>query len=285
MHSRHSVCLGARYVVPSRSVRTCGYERTLAPILAHSAHGSCDDSVPVRSDDRLTAAIVADVDQSMDNPEYRAGIVDLLGALGVGELTAFQRLAADAELAPTLADQAALAGMAVAEFHHFERIRAYLEDLGVAADEAMSPFQDAYATFHAKTAPSTWLEGLVKAYVGDQMAIDFYREIASTVDDDTNALVTEVSSDAGHADFVIERVRAAIAEDPTVAGRLALWGRRLVGEALAQAQRVAADRDALTTIIVGGPGGPGMDLAELGRVFARMTENHAQRMAKLGLAS
>lgn len=229
--------------------------------------------------------MVADVEQLMDNPEYRAGIVDLLGALGVGELTAFQRLAADAELAPTVADQAALAGMAVAEFHHFERIRDRLASLNVSIDDAMAPFHQAYVTFHAKTAPSTWLEGLVKAYVGDQIATDFYREIAATVDDDTRALVTEVLADAGHADFVIERVRAAIAEDPAVAGRLALWGRRLVGEALAQAQQVAADRDALTAIIVGEAGGPGMDLAEMGRVLARMTENHAQRMSKLGLAS
>ena len=35
-------------------------------------------------------------------------------------------------------------------------------------------------------------------------------------------------------------------------GRLALWGRRLVGEALSQAQRVAAERDALAALLVGG---------------------------------
>ncbi|NED97185.1 hydroxylase [Phytoactinopolyspora alkaliphila] len=221
----------------------------------------------------------------MDDPEYRAGIIDLLGALAVGELTAFQRLAADAELAPTRADQAALAGMAVAEFHHFEQIRDRLTELGVALDDAMTPFHEPYVAFHANTAPSNWLEGLVKAYVGDQIATDFYREIAATVDDDTRALVNDVLAEAGHADFVVDRVRAAIDEDPSVAGRLALWGRRLVGEALAQAQRVAADRDALTAIIVGAPGRPGMDLAELGQVLSRLTENHAQRMAKLGLSS
>ncbi|WP_222851230.1 ferritin-like fold-containing protein [Phytoactinopolyspora mesophila] len=225
------------------------------------------------------------MENHVEDPEYRAGIIDLLGALGLGELSAFQRLAADAELAPTLADQAALAGMAAAEYRHFERIRDRLAELGVSVDEAMGPFREPYAVFHAKTAPSTWLEGLVKAYVGDQIGTDFYREIASAVDEDTRALVLEVMADAGHADFAVDRVRAAIEEDPSVAGRLALWGRRLVGEALAQAQRVAADRDALTSIIVGSAGRPGMDLAELGRVFARLTENHAKRMAKLGLAS
>ena len=43
------------------------------------------------------------------------------------------------------------------------------------------------------------------------------------------------------ADFgAVDRVRRAIEEDPVVAGRLALWGRRIVGEALAQAQTVVA---------------------------------------------
>ena len=35
-----------------------------------------------------------------EDPTYRAAVVDLLGALAYGELTAFSRLAADAEMAP-----------------------------------------------------------------------------------------------------------------------------------------------------------------------------------------
>jgi len=58
-----------------------------------------------------------------------------------------------------------------------------------------------------------------------------------------------------------------------------------MGEALSQAQRVAADRDALTALLAGGIDRPGMDLAALGRMFARLTENHTKRMDELGLAS
>ncbi|GAA4966885.1 hypothetical protein GCM10023238_38440 [Streptomyces heliomycini] len=39
------------------------------------------------------------------DPQYRAAVVDLLGALAYGELAAFERLAEDAKLAPTLADR------------------------------------------------------------------------------------------------------------------------------------------------------------------------------------
>ena len=124
---------------------------------------------------------------------------------------------------------------------------------------------------------------MVWTYVGDGFAADFYREVAAFVDADTRALVHQVLSDQGHEAFVIERVRSAIAADRKVAGRLALWGRRLVGEALSQAQRVAADRDALTSLLTGTSDRPGMDLAAISRMFTRLVENHTRRMQELGL--
>jgi hypothetical protein len=219
------------------------------------------------------------------DPEYRAGVIDLLAVLAYAEITAFERIAADASLAPTLADKAALAGMAVHEFAHFERLRARIEELGVDPDAAMEPFVAPLQAFHEHTKSADWLEGLVKAYVGDGFATDFYREVAAYVDEASRSLVLDVLSDQGHADFVVDRVRGAIARDPRVAGRLALWARRLVGEALSEAQRVAAERDALAALIVGGIERPGADLAEIGRMFARLTENHTKRMAALGLSA
>jgi hypothetical protein len=219
------------------------------------------------------------------DPEYRAAVIDLFGVLAYGELTAFERLAADAAMAPSIDDKAALAGMATAEYRHFVLLRDRLVELGVDPQEAMSPFRRALEEFHAQTAPSDWLEGLVKAYVGDGIGTDFYREIANYVDEDSRALVVSVCADPIQSDFIVDRVRAAINADPRVGGRLALWGRRLVGEALSQAQRVAAERDALSTLLVGGVDRPGTDLAEIGRMLARLTDNHARRMAALGLAA
>jgi len=221
----------------------------------------------------------------MADPEYRLAVVDLLAALAYGELTAFERLADDGSFAPTVADKAALAAMAVAEYNHFSVLRDRLGELGVQPYEAMQPFMPALEDFHERTTPRDWLEGLVKAYVGDGIATDFYREVSAYLDEDTRRLVLQVLEDTGHSAFAVERVRAAIEADPRVAGRLALWGRRLVGEALSQAQRVAAERDALAALLVGGVAHRGADLAEVGRMFARLTENHTARMATLGLSA
>jgi tRNA-(MS[2]IO[6]A)-hydroxylase (MiaE)-like len=221
---------------------------------------------------------------AFSDPLYVAAVADLLGAIAYGELSAFERLSEDAKMAPTLRDKAELARMASTEFAHFEGLSARLTELALDPFEAMSAFVAPFEDFHRRTAPADWHEGLVKAYVGDGLAADFYREIATFLDADTRAIIIESLADAGQSAFVVDRVRAAIAAEPRLGGRLALWGRRLMGEALSQAQRVAADRDALTALLSGGVDRPALDLAAIGRLFTRLTENHSRRMEALGLS-
>ncbi len=208
-------------------------------------------------------------------------LVDLLGALAYGELCAFDRLADDARMAPTLLGRAEMSAMAAVELGHYQRLAERLDQLGAPPQEAMLPFVPALETYHSLTEPSTWLEGVVKAYVGDGMAGDFYREVAEFVDPSTRELIHEVLTDAGRAEFAVREVHAAVAEQPAVAGRLALWARRLVGEAISQTQHVLADRDALMMLLVGGTG----DLSGMAGLIGRITDRHEERMSALGLNS
>lgn len=223
--------------------------------------------------------------RTIDDPVYRTGVIELLGILAYGEISACERLAEDAKMAPDLKTKVEIATMEAAEFQHFVKLRDRLVEMGEDPYETMTQFRATFERFHTLTSPSDWLEGLIKAYVGDGLAADFYREIAAYLDADTRALVLDTLSGTGHSEFVIDAVRGAIEDDPRVGGRLALWGRRLMGEALSQAQMVVAERDALSVVLVGGVDHPGMDLAGIGRMFTRITEAHAERMAKLGLAA
>lgn len=208
-------------------------------------------------------------------------VIDLLGALAYGELSAFERLADDAKLAPGLAGRAEMSAMAALEFGHYRQLADRLVVLGAPPAEAMAPFVAALETYHSLTEPSTWLESVVKAYVGDGMAADFYREVAAFVDDDTGDLIREVLTEGDRAAFAVREVEAAVAAQPSVAGRLALWGRRLVGEAISQTQHVLADRDSLMMLMVEGTGG----LTGVGALLARITDRHEERMVALGLDS
>jgi hypothetical protein len=209
------------------------------------------------------------------------GVIDVLGLLAYASLVAFFRLADDASLTHSLSDKADLAGLAATQFGHFGMLRDRIAELGADPQVAMAPFVEPLDAFHARTAPSDYLESLVKAQVGDGIAADFYRVVASFLDETSRGIVLTGLADTGHADFAIARVRDAVATDPAIAGRLALWARRLLGEALSQAQRVAADREPLARLLAGGTTA---QLGEIGRMFAELTDAHSARMSALGLA-
>ncbi|MBU6147880.1 MAG: ferritin-like domain-containing protein [Actinomycetales bacterium] len=225
---------------------------------------------------------------SLDDDQRRhgateAGIVDLLGLLACGELLAFEQRAADAGLAPRLADRVALARHAARELVNFDLLTNALAERGVQVAEAMEPFLGPLSDFHRLTRPADWWEGLVKVYVGEGLVGDFYREIGAHLDDATLALIAEVSRTDDVEGYILARVSEAIAEEPQRAGRLALWGRRILGEALSQAQQVLAAREGLSGLVLEPDVPIAAALTRMSGVLYAIQGRHAHRMRALGL--
>jgi tRNA isopentenyl-2-thiomethyl-A-37 hydroxylase MiaE len=212
---------------------------------------------------------------SIDHP----GVNELFALLAYGEVAAFYRLTEEARMAPNLAGRINMASMAAAEMQHYEMLRDSLQRRGVDIVPAMSGYASTLEDYHRLTTPSTWLEALVKAFVGDALAADFYLEIADAMPDRVADVVRAVLSETGHSQFVVAEVQAAVTASEKQRHRLALWSRRLLGEAITQAQYVMAQRDDLTDLVIAATG----DLNSIAALFDRMQESHAERMTTVGI--
>ncbi|TAM73266.1 ferritin-like fold-containing protein [Mycobacterium sp.] len=213
---------------------------------------------------------------SADHP----GVDELFAVLAYGEIAAFYRLTDEARMAPDLRGRISMASMAAAEMQHYEQLRDALESRGVDVVRAMSKYVSALENYHRLTMPSTWLEALVKTYVGDALAADLYLEIADRLPDEVADVVRSALAETGHSQFVVAEVRAAVTSSGKQRSRLALWSRRLFGEAITQAQYLLADHDELVDLVMSGAGG----LGQLNAFFDRLQQTHDRRMHDLGLS-
>ena len=208
----------------------------------------------------------------------------VLGLLANCELAAFSRLAADAERAPLVADRIELCRLGGATLERLEKVAARVGELDGDLEAVVHPFVGTFAGFDERTPAGTWWERLLKAYVGYGVEEDLVRLLAGPADAGTRELILDLLADERHATLVVKRITAATENDAALASRLALWGRRLVGEALGVVQRVLAAHPQLRALLE--PALPDAHQADLQqRLFAALTAEHTRRMARLGLTA
>jgi hypothetical protein len=199
--------------------------------------------------------------------------------LAYAELLAFDRMASNAALAPDLPRRAMLSEMAAVEISNHRRVSDRLVQLGADPESAVAPFRAALDAYHGQTEPGDWLEALTKAYVGDSIADDFAREVARGLSQPDRDLVLEVLRESRYADFAAAEIRQVLLDDQSQTHRLSMWARRLVGEALSQAQRVAAERPAFTELLANA----GEEESDVAAMLRRLTTAHTERMTAIGL--
>lgn len=218
---------------------------------------------------------------SLDDSSYRSAVLDLMGLLAQGELSSFARLAEDAEHAPDLAGRITLSRMAAGELSHLDVLEQYSARLGGELEDAMLSYSDVLGDFDARTVPRDWWERLMKTYVGYGLVTDFHREVSGHLDGATRAVVEEVLADNGYADYVVSVLSPVIPTEKQLAARLALWGRRVVGEAIKLSQNALIRHPSLVLLLAGA----GNDDEGAGRVLNRLAGGHARRMGRLGLTA
>jgi hypothetical protein len=146
--------------------------------------------------------------------------------------------------------------------------------------DAMAPFVARVDALLRSVGARDWPEALVATALGRGLVTDLQAEALEGLTGDEADLVREVIPDAGHGAFVEARIREACA-DTGVHARLAMWGRRLLGEALAAVVAAFEAHPGLAAVV---EGGTDADTAARAAVLKRLKSQHNKRVSALGLS-
>jgi hypothetical protein len=214
----------------------------------------------------------------------REDSIELLGLVAQLQLEAFTRAAEDSAAAPTLEQRLELSRFAAGAVARRDRVVERIVELDGDPLAAIGAFDHVLDDFDARTSPSSWWERLLTSFVGYGVADDFCRLAAEHLDEASRAVVLDVLDDRSQADLAVSALAAAGAGDEVLVSRLALWGRRLGGEALGVVQTLLGSRPALRRIVAGTDAN-GDTVESSGKLFGELTAEHTRRMGRLGLTA
>jgi hypothetical protein len=111
----------------------------------------------------------------------------------------------------------------------------------------MDPFTERIDTFHSRTSGTDWYESIIKIYLVSGLLDDFYKRLAVGLNSELRESVEKALSDKTLEKFAQQVLVEGMKSNPQLDSRLALWGRRLMGDVLLEV-RAAFDNRKLAGI-------------------------------------
>lgn len=149
------------------------------------------------------------------------------------------RHAKDAGKAPRMVERAELLTMSAERVSAFFDVDAVLRSLGTDAPTAAQPYQGCLGELDERLRPADWAERLLKTHLYLGMLRDFSRALVQALPDGTREPLERALAEDAFEDFAAAQLLPAVAADPQLAGRMGLWGRRVVGDEIGSLLRVA----------------------------------------------
>lgn len=152
-----------------------------------------------------------------------------------------------------------------------------LESEPVDAADAMRPYAETTRSFADAIDGADWYEQVLALHVASGLLVDFFVAIAPGLPaDDRDAMLRALRSETTHP-LLVGLLQQAIEATPRLSDRLAVWGRRIVGDALLQMY-----------LAVNGPDDAGRAVPSQPRLepaFNDIVASHTRRMDELGLTA
>lgn len=200
--------------------------------------------------------------------------VRFLGQAAYIQLEFFEGLAKAVATAPTLPAKEGLSAAAGVALRKHHALIAELRRLDVEPDDVMAPFAPATDRFRQATAGADWYELLLGIHITSGMLDGYFAKLAGGLPADLGARVRAILDEEGATVVLETELRAAIAAEPGLADRLALWGRSLVGDTLLIARSALRESDASARAG-----------EQVEPVFTELIADHTRRMDALGLTA
>ncbi|HEY4225511.1 MAG TPA: ferritin-like fold-containing protein [Pseudolysinimonas sp.] len=196
-----------------------------------------------------------------------------LGQLAYLTLILFENLSRAVTLAPTTEAKTTLSAATAEVLEAHEGLITEMRGAGIDPVAAMDPFKLQLDDFRRRTQGADWPETLVTCYLTAGFLTDFFSGLAAGLPDGLSQRVTLLLDIDKGQDVLVDELRASIDASSRLASRLAMWGRRLVGDTMLVAR---------SSLAIGGEL-PGEERIE--PVFTELISAHTRRMDALGLTA
>lgn len=206
--------------------------------------------------------------------ELTPDITRYLGQAAYLQLSIFETLTGCLDNAPSTAAKEAVSEIAAVSLAKHRGLVAEIERRGDDAGAVMAPYSQRIDEFRRTTLGADWHETLITCYVTAGILDELFVSLAAGLPGDYPAKMTALLSGDEESQLLASMLRDAIDANPHLASRLAMWGRRLVGDTLLMARAALAL-----------PDNAAPDDARLEPVFTELIAAHTRRMDDLGLTA
>jgi hypothetical protein len=210
----------------------------------------------------------------VDLADLAPGRERFLGNAAYVQLAIFEDLGRVVATAPTIEAKEAVSRVAAASLEKFQLLTAEIRRGGGDPSAVMKPYLGSIDFFQRVTQGSDWYESVVTCHITAGILDDFFARLAAGLPTTSGDRISLIYARASYADVLANQISAAIDSDPRLAPRLAMWGRRLVGDTMLVARSALAS-----------PPASANDEARIEPVFTELIAAHTRRMDALGLTA
>lgn len=214
------------------------------------------------------------VTTKLDLHEFTPDLVAFLGRSAYVQLTLFENLSRAISSAPTTSAKTAIGRAAELSLGKHRALVDEIARAGRDPAEVMEPYTGVVDEFERETHGADWFETLVTCYLTAGFLDDFFARLAVGLPADQSRRITAIFTAESGEKVLAAQLQAAIDDNPRLASRLAMWGRRLVGDTLLVARSALVFTENHKS-----------DEARVEPVFTELIAAHTRRMDALGLTA